>query len=475
MDKHTLLAFRVFIALLVAPASVSANEVCSSPYTCADREEDPDLHVLIQHKIEPVASSKQELLLAESGGREELVHALDTSKPKGKAKPKRPQHGHQNHNTVGDDLRAHMLSANKLMKLSLGMLGVLFLASFVCLAWAGSRRQFEWDFPIDDVEHEERMSAPLDEDMYGLAVSLLVRDTAVLEAGEGHGLLRQLRFALVFLLVFLNKALQVFLVFQVLQLVTPKIIQTSSKNYDMFEWHMYGRNESHIKILADGTRRGLPGFFNKTLFDTLSPIVKADTCNVPFSQPAFFIVVLFVWALTCLSDLRKCLDMFDSLIVSTPTVTELEHMVDTPSSEKSYKKRIIGLTWRKKVFISVIILIPRAILTTVLLWLGSRWLASTNNFGDLIMNTVALEFILLIQNLFYVSIVPARNKRDCQSIETMPPHTHEQAGLYVFASSFLWGIVALIWALVYTYYLQQVLPAYNWDVREVCATWLGSS
>jgi len=479
--KYVLLAV---LALLVESAP---EEACSSPEICSNPEENPDFNVLIQNKIGTVAASDQETLVGDgreqSGqetllgdGREQSGQEVETTKPRASSKSKKkkrnpPAHG-KNQTRGGHGLHAQSMSTQKQMRVSLGIIGVLFIGSFLCLFWAGSSKQFQWDLSLDDNELEERSSSPLDEDMYGLAVSLLVRDTAVLEAGEGHGLLRQLRFALVFLLVFMHKALQVFLVFQVLRLVTPKAMQTSRSNYDKFEWHMYGEDPSHFKILPDGTRRGLPGFFQPELFDTLGAHIKEDTCHIPFSQPVFFIVVLFVWALTCIGDLKKGVDMFNSLILSTPTVGALEHMVESPSDMKSNKMLIVGLTWRKKVFITAIILVPRAILTTVLLWLGSRWLASTNNFGDLIMNTVALEFILLLQNLLYMTMVPARNKRDCQSIETAPPHTHEKAGLYVFTGSILWGVVAFAWAMVYTYYLQRVLPSYNWDVRDVCAEWL---
>jgi len=88
------------------------------------------------------------------------------------------------------------------------------------------------------------------------------------------------------------------------------------------------------------------------------------------------------------------------------------------------------------------------------------------------MNAVALEFILLLGNLLYVTLVPARSKRDCRSIEVSPHSAQEAAGLYVYATTFLWGFVAVAWALAYTYYFQQVLPEYNWDVGDVCSSWL---
>jgi len=263
----------------------------------------------------------------------------------------------------------------------------------------------------------------------------------------------------------------------VLHYVTPSLVNESRKNYDIFQWHMYGEVPSHFAVLTDGTKRGLPEFFQPELFASLPGHIKTEVCSIPLSQPLFFILVLFVWTVTCIGDIRKALDIFESLVISTPTVESLEGIVvfvdaTFHGARRAHNKIIVGLTWQLKVFITFILVIPRILLVCVLLWLGSRWLAGTNNFGDLIMNSVALEFILLLGNLLYVTLVPARSKRDCQSIEVCPPSDKEAAGLYVYATSFLWGVVALAWAMMYTYYFQQVLPEYNWDVRDVCAGWL---
>lgn len=372
-------------------------------------------------------------------------------------------------------LRLRSLTAERI---SFAVCATLFCVSICCLAWAGPVDQFRWgdeDWHAEDKEVEVRDNVALDEDTYGLAVSVLVRDCTVVALGEGKSYLRNIRFFVTFLLVFVNMSLQVFLLFQVLHLVTPSVVINLRTYYDKFEWHMYGKNMSHFVLAADGTRRGLEQYFQPKLFESLDYKTKKEVCHVPFSQPAFFMVVLFIWALTCTAEFRRGTDMFRSLIMVTPTVATLEEtlrpaVLDDPT--KVNKKVVVGLTWRMKVFITWMIVLPRLGLTTVLLWLGSRWLAATNNFGDLIMNTVALEFILLLQYVLYKAVVPARNKRDCMNIEVLPTHREEPAGLMVFACSFLWLVLALTWTVLYTYYWQQVLPEYNWDVRDICAEWL---
>jgi len=76
------------------------------------------------------------------------------------------------------------------------------------------------------------------------------------------------------------------------------------------------------------------------------------------------------------------------------------------------------------------VLVPRTIITCLLLWLGCRWLLATNNFADLVLNAVALEFIL--------------------STKTMSPVKHEKASIWAFTGSMMWMFVAFAWVLVYT-------------------------
>jgi len=323
------------------------------------------------------------------------------------------------------------------------------------------------------------MNSNLDEDTYSLAISVLLRDSAAVQAGEGRKTLRTFRFGLVFLLVFFNMSIQVFLLFQVLHLVTPTVVNNLRRYYDKFEWHMYGEDTKNFRSLKNGVR-GLDGHFMPQNFETLDLRTKKEACHIPFSEPSFFLCVLFIWTLTCVGEVKKCLELFYSLIVYTPTVDSIDEILKKPETKAGQLLRntnvkvIVGLTWEMKVFIGAIILLPRVCVSLMLLWLGSRWLAATNDFGDLIMNSVALEFILLLQTLLYFTIVPARNKRDCQNLEIMPPYSQERAGFHVFAFTFLWGLVALAWSVTYTFHLQYVLPDYNWDVREVCATWLKS-
>jgi len=96
---------------------------------------------------------------------------------------------------------------------------------------------------------------------------------------------------------------------------------------------------------------------------------------------------------------------------------------------------------------------------------------ATTNFGDLILNAVALVFVLELKNFSYVILVPARNKRDLQNTNIAPPKEKENPSVFLFIGSFFWIPVTIMWVFGYLYMFQQVLPGYKWDIKEVCTQW----
>merc|ERR1719271_300488 len=106
------------------------------------------------------------------------------------------------------------------------------------------------------------------------------------------------------------------------------------------------------------------------------------------------------------------------------------------------------------------------------LWLGSRWLDATNDFGGLIGNCVALEFILHIEEMLLYLWVSERQKREINSILFHPPGMRARAAWVVFFDGGIWVLSAVSWVYVFMWYWQSVLPNYRWDVHGVCGPFL---
>jgi hypothetical protein len=290
---------------------------------------------------------------------------------------------------------------------------------------------------------------------------------------EGTGL-RYSRLICSVLLTMVNVGLQLFMIIQIKTFITSKWVHNIRVDYDQYELAMYAPGETTLS--SNGKHRGIPGHLIPANFDYLDNDLKERICNIPFSQGAFFHAVLLIWGLTCVGELRACISQFMSLIIATPTISNMGDAledIDEPCEDQLHPGRVVaGLTSGVKVLLATFVILPRLFLTCVLLWLGSRFLAATNDFCEMVLNAVALEFLLMLKDLLYSTIVPDRNKREVQNIQIRPSCQVEHANYWTYMGTFCWLFVAMSWNLYYIYFFQSVLPDYRWDVAEICSPWL---
>merc|ERR1711988_1937313 len=95
---------------------------------------------------------------------------------------------------------------------------------------------------------------------------------------------------------------------------------------------------------------------------------------------------------------------------------------------------------------------------------------STESFGDLILNALALEFIIGIDELLLHSFFPERMLKNISMTqwthvkkELTPQEVHQGLIADYHRSIFMVG-AALLWVYLYIFHLQQVLPFYTHDV-----------
>merc|ERR1719235_3130342 len=105
--------------------------------------------------------------------------------------------------------------------------------------------------------------------------------------------------------------------------------------------------------------------------------------------------------------------------------------------EEEGKVVIKGLTVGLKGGIVIFIMIPRILIAVTLLWLGCRWLAATQSFADILLNSVGLEFILLLKESLYIALAPARNKRETQATFTDVAKESNHPGPISFLGTFM--------------------------------------
>merc|ERR1719359_938536 len=124
------------------------------------------------------------------------------------------------------------------------------------------------------------------------------------------------------LLIGLNISMQIYVLIGIKHWACSKAVHDIREVYDVFELHMYGGKE-HSTLDSYGGHRGIAKFFNSTKFESLPDEMKNEVCAIPFSQPTFFIVALFIWTLTCFSEVKTCVELFVSLILRTPRLDSM--------------------------------------------------------------------------------------------------------------------------------------------------------
>lgn len=321
---------------------------------------------------------------------------------------------------------------------------------------------------------------PLPETIYGFVMASLIKDSSdlMLHSGLCMNSLKPCRIFGAFLLCMVMFGLQGFFIMEAKRLVTPRDVARAREVYGLFEDAMYTDDSgiSHTYKTSNGHARGMDGYFNETRFDALPKEEKEFVCRIPLSQPHFLFGVLLIWTLTVMYHFRMTFNLFLRIVA-------LPHL---PTMDGALKPRenggveVMGLTCWMKAALILCVQCPRVIMNSILLWLGARWLTATLGFGDLLLNALALEFILNLSSLLYLTLVPYSGKM--MVLGTFIPHVgndvchiarHERENCCNMFGMFGCGILAAALVMAYMYVpLQRVLPGYRWDVHVVCQKFL---
>lgn len=310
---------------------------------------------------------------------------------------------------------------------------------------------------------------PLAQDLYGMGIAAIIRDSQRFAQKTEALALRVSRLSISLMVLIFCMTLQVFLLCEMKSLVTVASNKEAQETYDSYEQTMYANNTWK---LSNGHHRGTEGHFDIANFNHLSDDMKDAACQIPLSQPTFFIAILLTWTLVCFSEIRAAFDIFGSLVITTPTIASMKDCMTETAVEDDEAFVVVGLTRPVKMAILVITVIPRLIVSIILLWLGCRWLTGTFSFSDVMQNGVALSFILLLKDSFYATVVPHHNKQETENTMIMPLTELRAPSKSVFLGSFTWGLFAIGWVLLYITKLQQVLPEYQWDIHDACVEYL---
>jgi len=314
----------------------------------------------------------------------------------------------------------------------------------------------------------------LDEDIYGMGIAAIIRDSQRFAMKTEAFSLRASRLSITLLVLLFTMSLQLFLMYEMKHLVTSVSTNEARDTYDKYEIAMYGNDIPAMTVTENGYHRGVPDKFNIANFDKLDDDLKDAACQMPLSQPAFFVAVILIWTLVCAADMRRVCCLGGALVLYTPTIDSMEKSCEETPEDGDEAVIVVGLTLPVKIIIVVFVLIPRLIVSAVLLWLGCRWLCGTMGFSDVLQNAVTLEFVLLLKDIFYQAMAPHHNKIETRNTFIQPNQDKRSPNAPAFIGAFAWGLMSIAWVLLYVEALQQVLPEYNWDIHTACSGYLAA-
>jgi len=316
-------------------------------------------------------------------------------------------------------------------------------------------------------DQEQLSTEGLPEDCYGMAVASLVRDGQHIANDSTHKPIRFLRILLSLCLMFGNMVIQCLVLKDIYKFSSAKAVGDIRKAYDQFERHMYS---GHIYMTVNNLARGLNDrYFDKARFHTLDEEVKQTACRIPFSQPSFLFILLLIWTLQIVGELRQTWQMARRLVLGLDGAASMQKAFVVSEEDEEI---IVRMPIWMKIFVCLFICIPRILIAFALLLLGCRWLSSTTDFQNLVLNAVGLEFLLLLKELMYNTLVSDRNKRDVARMQISVSKESSVPSPASFLSSVILFGTASFWVYLYIFVVQQVLPDYRWDVQETCVTWM---
>lgn len=318
----------------------------------------------------------------------------------------------------------------------------------------------------DELQGEE---VDIDQDVYGAAVFSITYDFFEMFTGKDHdGLtiwLNVYRVTFVITLLLFNYCFQIGLLHWVYRYVAKPSVHEAQSLYREYHWTTF-RN----------------GTFSWSLWDNWTR--KDGLCGLAFSLFPFMYMILCLWWILMLTEVRKTERLFRKF--RQLRYTNDPNLMVIRGKGTDEPNLIVGLTPFTRCFLYVVLLLPKFAIAILLWVVGSVWLVATDSFADLILNSVALEFIICIDEILFEGLLPESVKQDIDNTKmvvraemktgdpVLDAIEHEKRVKAGYHRSTFWLFFILIGVYLYLTYGQDypfigVFPGYRGDA--FCDKW----
>ncbi|CAK8986817.1 Hypothetical protein SCF082_LOCUS710 [Durusdinium trenchii] len=339
-----------------------------------------------------------------------------------------------------------------------------------CCFWRPEEKEEE----VPEVDN--KVSVDLPADVYGLAISVATSDLPHLIHG-GRATFHVLRLIFGLGCLALNLWLQFMIVNKVTEFIVTRSVHKTQENY--IEYH---------RQVFDSKGN----FLHDVWLDWDGP--KAELCSMALSKISFTSTIIFLWTIRMLSEVTTCLQLTLDIFKVPLHPGHQSHGLESHDSEPMLKRHtvlnfnydrnevesldVVHIEMPARICLALCVTLPKLAIGVILLWGGCRWFAATESWEDLILNALALEFVISIDELILDAFAPLRMKQTIEKTKLIhvfedgkPKKTEAR-----IVSTIIWKlsllILCMVWAYVYLAYLQQVIPNFPHDINKPCSRWL---
>lgn len=197
-----------------------------------------------------------------------------------------------------------------------------------------------------------------------------------------------------------------------------------------------------------------------------------ELCNMAMTKRAFCLIIIFLWTGRMMGEVRAT-DRLHRDIRVIPSPTRESPMVEETDDEH----HIVAISCFSRTCIYVFIIMPKLIVAFALAYIGCKWFVATESFADLILNALALEFVIGIDEFMFDNFAPERMREriEATKMKHLIGVVHDEDGKWsmiaAYSRSLLYLSVCTLWSWFYLNKIQQVLPNFQHDIHEHCSGW----
>jgi len=299
-------------------------------------------------------------------------------------------------------------------------------------------------------------------DVWGALIFVVVSDLPDWRSGrmlfEG-----KVRMGYVFFVFIANLVMQgALLVFIAKLLLMPSLLSAQ----DVYEaFHRESFNDSVL---------------DKDRFDLMSSNEKANLCGLALSQVMFVRVIIFLWVTNNVGELRDT----GTKMLGAINLPYLPQGLDTRLMKRDLEasdveNNIICLNMKGKVGLCVLVFLPKFVISLFLMLTGCVWLMAAQNIGDLILNSLALAFVVKVDESLAQVFFPEHFLDMVKDLAFVLPRPagddDKDLAMQRRACEFFYCAVTLfmtIAAVEVMIVFQPVIPNYALDVKGACRDYM---